>query len=197
MELSDAAMKKMKKCAAQFSTAFRTLSGVFGLMGTKCHESPQTDSLEPGEIGNSCSDSESDDVEPDIRAWLFTPSCRWGVYHSKDVAVFIINGKYRGDRYKNYWKLTGNDPNNKRHWKKVNEDTIRSVYIEYNTMVHECTAIIREEKTKDSELWNSIHRRKQLRLFNVSEAEQSILSWTAFNGVLKDQHNDLPALRSL
>ena len=197
MELSDAALKKMKKCAAQFATAFRTLSGVFGLLGQISPKSPQTVSLQPGENGNSGSDSESDDVEPDIRAWLFTPSCRWGVYHSKDVAVFVINGKYRGDRYKNYWKLTGNDPNNRHHWKKVNEATIRSVYIEYNTMVHECTTIIREEKIKDSQLWNSIHRRKQLRLFNVTEAEQSILSWTAFNGVLRDNHNDLPALRSL
>ena len=197
MELSDAALKKMKKCAAQFATAFRTLSGVFGLLGQIGPKSPATDSLQSGENGNLSSDSESDDVEPDIRAWLFTPSCRWGVYHSRDVAVFVINGKYRGDRYKNYWKLTGNDPNNRHHWKKVNEATIRSVYIEYNTMVHECTTIIREEKIKDSQLWNSIHRRKQLRLFNVTEAEQSILSWTAFNGVLRDNHNDLPALRSL
>ena len=197
MEFSGETLAKMEKCAAQFATAFRTLKTVFALIGTKSPQSPATDSLPPGEIGNLSSDSESSDIEPDIRAWLFSKGCRWGVYHSKDVAVFVIDGKYRGDRYKNYWKLTGNDPNNKRHWKKVNEDTIRSVYIEYNTMVHECTAIIREEKTKDSELWNSIHRRKQLRIFNVSEAEQSILSWTAFNGVLKDQHNDLPALRSL
>ena len=197
MELSDAALKKMKKCAAQFATAFRTLSGVFGLLGQISPKSPQTVSLQPGENGNSGSDSESSDIDPDIRAWLFSKGCRWGVYHSKDVAVFVINGKYRGDRYKNYWKLTGNDPNNRHHWRKVNESTIRSIYIEYNTMVHECTAIIREEKIKDSKLWNSIHRRKQLRLFNVTEAEQSILSWTAFNGVLRDNHNDLPALRSL
>ena len=196
MEFSGEILAKMKKCSAQFATAFRTLSRVFGLIGTKSPQSPETDSLQPGENGILSSDSESSDIDPDIRAWLFTPSCRWGVYHSKDVAVFVINGKYRGDRYKNYWKLTGNDPNNRHHWRKVNESTIRSIYIEYNTMVHECTAIIREEKTKDSELWNSIHR-KQLRLFNVSEAAQSILSWSAFIGVLKDQHNNLPALRSL
>ena len=197
MEFSGEILAKMKKCSAQFATAFRTLSRVFGLIGTKSPQSPETGSLQPEEIGILSSDSESSDIDPDIRAWLFTPSCRWGVYHSKDVAVFVINGKYRGDRYKNYWKLTGNDPNNRHHWRKVNESTIRSIYIEYNTMVHECTAIIREEKIKDSQLWNSIHRRKQLRLFNVTEAEQSILSWTAFNGVLRDNHNDLPALRSL
>ena len=64
MELSDAALKKMKKCAAQFATAFRTLSGVFGLLAQINPQSPQTVSLQPGENGNSCSDSESEPEFP-------------------------------------------------------------------------------------------------------------------------------------
>ena len=101
MEFSGEILAKMKKCSAQFATAFRTLSRVFGLIGTKSPQSPETGSLQPGENGILSSDSESSDIDPDIRAWLFSKGCRWGVYHSKDVAVFVINGKYRGDRYKN------------------------------------------------------------------------------------------------
>ena len=60
MDIDEDIRSKMEKCAAQFSTAFRTLSKVFALWGQNGPKSPETDSaddekmdISETEFGNS------------------------------------------------------------------------------------------------------------------------------------------------
>ena len=194
MTLDDETLKRMEKCAAQFSTALRTFSKLLVSLRKNGTKIPVY-GLDHGPETPDDESSESDAPEFDLVGWLFSKLCVWGPYHNEDVAKFLTYHKYRADRNNNFWKRSGYDWKKRRNWKKVSEATIQNLYTSYTDLVRKSVIVAKQEKDNDSDLWKSIHSGKQSRLFRLSQANNRLLSYKAFVKVMIEHHNDLPALR--
>ncbi len=128
---------------------------------------------------------------------MFSRQCLWGVYHSKDVAVFLQNEKYRADKNQNFWRLAGEDPQNRKHWRKIPQSRVKKLYTLYVVMVNECHTIVMEEKRTNSERWQELNAGKRGRAFRIKSALRNILTYKEFVLILKDKHDVLPPLRNL
>jgi len=190
-------LQKLEQSFKQFSTAFRSLSKAVVLLqkiGTKSSATAVSNR-------DICSRPEETDSEfeegPDVREWLFSRQCVWGAYHSRDVAVFLQNEKFRADKNKNFWRLAGEDPKNRKHWRKIPQSRVKILYTQYVDMVNECHTIVLDEKRADSERWQELHAGKQTRSFRIKNALRNILTYKEFVLILKDKHDVLPPLRNL
>jgi len=194
-KIDDDTLGKIEKCAAQFSTAFRSFSKLIVSLRKKGSES--------SDYGATMSESEesdepSEDVpEPDFKSWLFTRSCPWGPAHATDVAQFLI-GNYRGDRNKNFWKMrSGADPKNRQSWKKISMTSVVMLYSTYTDLLRQSKEIANSEKTADSELWQNLHTSKKTRIFRLDCVRNRPISYKEFVNIMRDRHDGLPALRKL
>ena len=200
MDIDEDLRSKMEKCAAQFSTAFRSLSKVFALLGRKNPKNPETDSAddekiadsEP-EIGNFGSDSRKNgNSAPVLSAWDKLCCCRWGVYHPTDFAKQYIFD-LRANNAKNVWRLWGDDPNVRSDWTRVADNVVQERYNQYTEEMLEMRIAVLQHKRQDTDVWNEIHRVKQARVYRVIEAEA--ISLKEFYKLLQNRHARLPALR--
>ena len=202
MNFSPECLQKLEQTFKQFSTAFRSLSRAVVLLpkiGTKSSATAVSNREFRSRSGPVCPEESDSEFEerPDVREWLFSRKCLWGVYHSRDVAVFLQNGKYRADKNKNFWLLAGEDPQNRKHWRKIPQSRVKLLYTLYVDMVNECHTIVVEEKRADSERWQELHAGKRSRSFRIKNALRNILTYKEFVLILKDKHDVLPALRNL
>ena len=185
MDLEEDLRSKMEKCAAQFSTAFRSLSKVFALWGRKNPQNPETDSADDEKIPDSA---------PELSAWDKLIRCRWGVYHTTDFAMLYIYD-LRANNAKNVWILKGNDPNARSDWVRVADNVVLERYNQYTEEMLEMRLAVLHHKRLDTDEWNEIHRIKQKRVYRVIEAEA--ISLKDFYKLLQNRHAELPALRGL
>ena len=125
MDINEDLRSKMEKCAAQFSTAFRTLSKVLGLWGVKTPQSPETDSAEDEKMHEE--EPENGKSAPELSAWEKLVRCRWGVYHATDFAKKYIFD-LRANNAKNVWRLNGADPNARIDWIRVADNVVEERY---------------------------------------------------------------------
>ena len=189
MDINKDLLSKMEKCAAQFSTAFRSLSKVFARLGRKNPQNPETDSTDDEkkpEIGNSAPDV--------LSAWEKLLRCRWGVYHTTDFAKMYIYD-LRANNARNVWILKGNDPNARSDWVRVADNVVQERYNMYTEEMLEMKVAVLHHKRQDTDVWNEIHRMKQKRVYRVIEAEA--ISLKEFYKLLQNRHAELPALRGL
>lgn len=199
MQFSPECLQKLEQSFKQFSTAFRSLSKAVVLLPKIGTESSATavsdrDTLSPGEESESLNLSE---VVPDIREWLFSRDCCWGVYHSRDVALFLQDEKFRADKNSNFWRLVGVDPQNRKHWRKIPQSSVKLLYRQYVEMVNECHPLVLEERRTKSERWQELHDGKKQRVFRIKNALRNVLTYREFTQILKDKHDSLPPLRNL
>lgn len=194
-KVDDETLARMEKCAAQLSTAFRTFS--------KLIVSLRKNGSESSDYGATMSDSaESDEPsedapEPDFKSWLFSKDCPWGPYHATDVADFLIRN-FRGDRNKSFWKMrSGDDPKNRKSWKKIAETSVVKLYSTYADLLRESKKIAVAERFADSELWQKLHTSKKTRLFRLGGPLNRPISYKAFVDIMRNRHDSLPALRKL
>ena len=202
MNFSPECLQKLEQTFKQFSTAFRSLSRVVVLLpnnGTISSETAVSNREFRSRSGTLCPEESDSEFEegPDVREWLFSRHCVWGAYHSKDVAVFLQNEKYRADKNKNFWRLAGEDPQNRKHWRKIPQSRVKKLYTLYVDMVNECHTIVLEEKRTNSERWQELHAGKRGRAFRIKSALRNILTYKEFVLILKDKHDVLPPLRNL
>ena len=199
MDINEDLRSKMEKCAAQFSTAFRSLSKVFALWGQNGTKTPATDSaddekmeISEPEIGNFGSDSREIGNSAPFSAWQRLCRCRWGVYHTTDFAKqFIFD--LRANNAKNIWRLMGSDPNTRTDWIRVADNVVHEKYNQYREEMMETKFAVLKDKREDTDRWNEIHRIKQARVYRIIEAEP--ISLKEFYKLLQNRHAELPALR--
>ena len=189
MDIDEDLRSKMEKCAAQFSTAFRSLSKVFALWGQNGPKNPETDSLEDEKM--DISETEFGNSAP-FSAWQRLCRCRWGVYHTTDFAKqFIFD--LRANNAKNIWRLMGSDPNARSDWIRVADNVVHETYNQYREEMMETKFAVLKDKREDTDRWNEIHRIKQARVYRIIEAEP--ISLKEFYKLLQNRHAELPALR--
>ena len=201
MDLSPECLQKLEQSFKQFSTAFRSLSKAVVAWGQSvpdCRYTAVSNREIRSRSGTLCPEESDSELEgPDVREWLFSRQCLWGVYHSRDVAIFLQNEKFRADKNKNFWRLAGEDPQNRKHWRKIPQSRVKLLYTLYVDMVNECHTIVVEEKRADSERWQELHAGKRSRSFRIKNALRNILTYKEFVLILKDKHDVLPPLRNL
>jgi hypothetical protein len=191
MDINEDLRSKMEKCAAQFSTAFRSLSKVFALLGHKNPQNPETDSADDEKM--EISEPEFGNSAPDLSAWQKLVRCRWGVYHRTDFAKQYIFD-LRANNAKNVWRLNG-DPNARTDWFRVADNVVLERYNQYTEEMLEMRIAVLHHKRLDTDLWNEVHRIKQARVYRVIEADA--ISLKDFYKLLQNRHAELPALRGL
>jgi len=199
IKVDDETLAKMEKCAAQFSTAFRTFSKLIVSLRKNGSESSDYGGTmgETEDEKSECSEPSEDAPEPDFKSWLFSKDCPWGPYHATDVADFLISN-YRGDRNKSFWKMrSGDDPNNRKSWKKIAETSVVMLYSTYTDLLRQSKLFAAAEKVANSELWQSVHGCKKTRIFRLSGPLNRPISYTKFVKIMRDRHDSLPALRRL
>ena len=192
MDIDEDLRSKMEKCAAQFSTAFRSLSKVFALWGQNGTKTPATDSADDEKM--EISEPEIGNSAPELSAWEKLVRCRWGVYHRTDFANQYIFD-LRANNARNVWLLKGNDPNVRSDWVRVADHVVRERYNQYTEDILEMKVAVLHHKRQDTDVWNEIHRIKQKRVYRVIEAEA--ISLKDFYKLLQNRHAELPALRGL
>ena len=192
MDINEDLRSKMEKCAAQFSTAFRSLSKVFALWGQNGTKTPATDSADDEKM--EISEPEIGNSAPELSAWEKLVRCRWGVYHRTDFANQYIFD-LRANNARNVWLLKGNDPNVRSDWVRVADHVVRERYNLYTEDMLEMKVPVLHHKRQDTDVWNEIHRIKQKRVYRVIEAEA--ISLKEFYKLLQNRHAELPALRGL
>ena len=192
MDINEDLRSKMEKCAAQFSTAFRSLSKVFALWGQNGTKTPATDSADDEKM--EISEPEIGNSAPELSAWEKLVRCRWGVYHRTDFANQYIFD-LRANNARNVWLLKGNDPNVRSDWVRVADHVVRERYNLYTEDMLEMKVPVLHHKRQDTDVWNEIHRIKQKRVYRVIEAEA--ISLKDFYKLLQNRHAELPALRGL
>jgi len=190
MDINEDLRSKMEKCAAQFSTAFRSLSKVFALWGQNGTKTPATDSADDEKM--EISEPEFGNSAPELSAWQKLVRCRWGVYHQTDFANQYIFD-LRANNARNVWLLKGNDPNARSDWVRVADHVVRERYNQYTEDILEMKVAVLHHKRQDTDVWNEIHRIKQKRVYRVIEAEAITLK--EFYKLLQNRHAELPALR--
>ena len=191
MDINEDLRSKMEKCAAQFSTAFRSLSKVFALWGQNGTKTPATDSLEDEKM--DISETEFGNSAP-FSAWHKLCCCRWGVYHATDFARQYIFD-LRANNARNVWRLNGNDTNARTDWIRVADNVVQERYNLYTEEMLEMRIAVLRHKREDTDLWNEVHRIKQNRVYRVIEAEA--ISLKDFYKLLQNRHAELPALRGV
>jgi len=199
VKIDDETLAKIEKCAAQFSTAFRSFSKLIVSLRKNGSESSDYGATmsETEDEKSECSEPSEDAPEPDFKTWLFSRECPWGPYHATDVADFLI-GNYRGDRNKNFWKMrSGEDPKNRKSWKKISMTSVVMLYSTYTDLLRQSKMFVAAEKVADSELWQNLHTSKKSRVFRLDGVRNRPISYKEFVDIMRNRHDGLPALRKL
>ena len=225
MNLDETLILKMEKCAAQFSTAFRSLSKVFALMGKNgttipvfsLDHDPKNDQNE--EIGNSAPENEeigTPETSFDQSRSTSSDRCARGALPRSTVVQnsawdklcrcrwgihhatdFIQPYIYdlRANNAKITWRLSGSDPTVRANWTRVGDSVVRERFHMYCEDMLELRVELQREQRQDTDRWNKIHRVKRNRAYRVLEAEPVTLK--VFYKHLYNRHAELPALRGL
>lgn len=190
---------KFEKAFAQMSTACRTFSKIFGLVANKLEPiqqpvSPKVTQIEPVEINQKT-------WEKELKPWFDNRNV-FSVHHAVDIAKFAIGDRYRGDKFKNVWKMklgvlepSTEQIRNKQNWKKISMQEIDKLYKTYCFEFEDLQEHVR--KRLESNELGKCHRSKQIRINHVLESTP--ISYNAFSKIIRDNHNNhdkFPPFRS-
>ena len=141
----------------------------------------------------------SDSLNPDLGDTLFWlgRKCCWGITHAHDVATYMVGENWRGDRFRNLWRLRRVDciPEVAHNWIPASETEFEHLYTVYLTMLTETYDALVDAQRDKNPIWTSIRSSKRKRFYNIRDATITPLDKKAFRKILVDNHRSLPALR--
>lgn len=151
------------------------------------------------EKGSKSSDCFSDSLIPDLATtlgWLRRKCC-WGLNHARELAKFMVNENWRGDRFRNLWRLRHFSliPEVPQNWTPASDAEFEHLYTAYLSMLTETYDALVVAQMNKKRIWTDIRSSKRLRFYNIREATVSPLSKKAFRKILVENHRSLPALR--
>jgi len=199
----DDSLARVQKCAQQFSTALRTFSKVVADVRkivktegkTEENKEKTEENKEKTEQNEEKTEQNEEKTEQNeeipLTEWVFSPSGGWKITHNQELAEFLLT-KYRGDVYKNIWRLVSGNPNDRQNWEKVPRKQFNTLYNYYTTTLIGIRGTVKSAKTNNSALWQNIRKSKQSREHFL---HRSPIKKHEFRDILISNHESLTPLR--
>ena len=149
------------------------------------------------------SESEDEKVQenmiPDLDDALFWigSTCCWGVRHARDLAKFMVGKRWRGDRFRNLWRLRRFNlaPEVSQNWTPAPDADFDRLYEAYISMTSDTYDALVEAQRDNLPLWQEIRSSRLRRFHHIREATITPLDKKEFRRILVENHRSLPALR--
>jgi len=186
--LDEPTLNLLHKCTTQLSTALRTFSKLVVSLqkpGDK-KSTPRTPEITCPVLKETAKIREKGQLVD----WVFSKKCGWRMCHGKDVAEWLLDGKYRADRCGSTWKLIGPNPKHRSSWRKIPNSEVKTLYEMYTLTFDESKELV-ENATHD---WlERIRPSKAARNKNILKSTP--ICFKEFVKLMKEHHNKLPPLR--